>query len=363
MSQSSKATLPYSAIDTPVAGRDDVVLVTGANGFIGTRLVENLLARGYRRVRCFVRPTSRRTALEQVCSRLHNGQVEIMQGNLLNVEDCRAASRDAAVVLHLAAGRGEKSVPDAFLNSVVTTRNLLEALRHSQTLRRFVNVSSFAVYANTRKSSWRTLDESCPVESHPESSGDAYCFAKVKQDQIVAAYGQDFGVPYIMVRPGYVFGPGKAAISGRVGIGTFGIFLHLGGSNRIPFTYVDNCADAIVVAGLSEGINGQIFNIVDDNLPSSRQFLRAYKRRVRRFSTIYVPHVVSYALCWLWESYSRWSHEQLPPTFNRKKWHTYWKKTDYTNTKLKALGWTPIVSMAEGLGRYFDSCREGTVHA
>ena len=118
----------------------------------------------------------------------------------------------------------------------------------------------------------------------------------------------------------------------RVGIGTFGIFLHLGGANTIPFTFVDNCVDAIVLAGLTKGVDGEVFNVVDDDLPSSRRFLRLYKRNVRHFRSIYLPHVVSYALCSLWEAYSSWSEGQLPPAYNRRGWHAYWKKTRYSNT-------------------------------
>jgi len=355
--------IPCSQINKPIAKFDDVVLVTGANGFIGTRLVDNLLVRGFRRLRCFIRPSSNSRALEQVCSRFGHCHVEIVKGNLLSLDDCVAATKDAVAIFHLAAGRGEKSVPDAYMNSVVTTRNLLEATRCWGTSRRFVNVSSFAVYANTNKASWRKLDESCPVEPYPELAGDAYCFAKVKQDEIVKEYGLRFGIPYVMVRPGYVFGPSKNAISGRVGIGSFGIFLHLGGSNRIPLTYVDNCADAIALTGLSEGVDNQVFNVIDDNLPTSRQFLRLYKRKVRRFSSLYLPHAASYAFCWLWESYSRWSCEQLPPAFNRKKWHTYWKNTSYSNAKLKGLGWGPHISMTEALSRCFESWHKETAHA
>ena len=62
--------------------------------------------------------------------------------------------------------------------------------------------------------------------------------------------GKNFGVPYVMVRPGSVYGAGNAEVTGRVGLGTFGLFLHLGGSNTIPFTYVENCAEAIALAGL-----------------------------------------------------------------------------------------------------------------
>lgn len=279
-------------------------------------------------------------------------------GNLLSREDCIAATQDVIVVLHLAAGRGEKFYPDAFMNSVITTRNLLEACLQHNCLKRFVNVSSFAVYANTNKRLRNVLDETCPVEEHPELRGEAYCFAKVKQDEIVADYGKRFGIPYVIVRPGHVYGPGNEAISGRVGIGTFGVFLHLGGSNPIPFTYVDNCAEAVVLAGLKNGVDGEVFNVVDDDLPSSRKFLRSYKQNVKRFGSLYVPHAMSYGLCYLWEKYCRWSEGQVPPAFNRNRWHAFWKKTRYSNEKLKTrLGWRPLVSNEEGFRRYFEACR------
>jgi len=346
--------------DAFIIGADDPILITGAAGFIGSRLVTRLLEFGFRNVRCFARSSRTRTAVASLSGRrVNGGRVQVIKGNLLSKEDCADAAKDVAVIFHLAAGRGEKSFPDAFMNSVVTTRNLLEAsLRHG-CLRRFVNVSSFAVYANQHKPRQRLLDESCPVEEHPELRGDAYTFAKVKQDDIVTEYGRRFGIPHVIVRPGYVYGPGNVAITGRVGIGTFGIFLHLGGSNTIPFTYVDNCADAIALAGIKPGIEGEVFNVVDDDLPSSRQFLRLYKQNARRFKSVYVPHLVSYALCYLWERYSTWSERQLPPVFNRSRWHVDWKKTRYTNEKLKTqLGWVPQVSTAEGLRRYFEACRD-----
>jgi len=346
--------------DAFIIGPDDPILVTGATGFIGSRVVESLLDRGFRNLRCFARPSSEAARLEAIATRQRDvARIEVVKGNLLSREDCAAATKDVAVIFHLAAGAGEKSFPDAFMNSVVTTRNLLEASLRYARLQRFVNISSFTVYTNSQKPRWRLLDESCPVEERPELRGDAYCFAKVKQDEILTEYGKRFGIPYVIVRPGYVYGPGNGDITGRVGIGTFGVFLHLGGSNTIPFTYVDNCAEAIALSGLQKGVDGEVFNVVDDDLPTSRQFLRLYKQNVRRFKSIYVPHVVSHALCCLWEWYSNWSEGQLPPVFNRRRWHAHWKQTRYTNEKLKArLGWTPTVPMGEGLRRYFQSCRE-----
>jgi nucleoside-diphosphate-sugar epimerase len=355
--------LEATHIDTAIVGPHDRILVTGATGFIGSRVVDSLLDRGCRNLLAFARPSSDTARVEALRRRREGARVDVLKGNLLSREDCAAATKDVAVIYHLAAGAGEKSFPDAFMNSVVTTRNLLEASLQHTRLRRFVLVSSFAVYTNRAHPRWRTLDESCPIEERPELRGDAYCFAKLKQEQIVREYGERFAIPYVVIRPGSVYGPGKHAIAGRVGIDTFGLFLHLGGPNTIPFTYVDNCAEAIARAGLVPGVDGEVFNVVDDDLPSSRRFLRLYKRNVRRFPSIYVPHAVSHALCFAWEKYSHWSEGQLPPVFNRRRWHAYWKQTRYTNDKLKTrLGWTPTVPMAEGLRRYFASCREG-LHA
>jgi 2-alkyl-3-oxoalkanoate reductase len=354
--------LRSDAHDSLVIGPEDRILITGAAGFIGSRVLEELLARGFRNLVCLVRPSSNQARIEAIVkARPLGAKVEVLQGNLLSRGDCQAACKDVAVVYHLAAGTGGKSFPDAFMNSVVTTRNLLDACLGCAKLRRLVLVSSFAVYTNQQTSN--CLDESCPVEGRPELR-DAYCFAKVKQEEIVAQYAKDFGVPYVVVRPGSVYGGAKGEITGRIGLGTFGLFLHLGGSNTIPFTYVDNCAEAIILAGLVRGVDGEVFNVVDDNLPSSRHFLRQYKRNVRRFKSVFVPHAASRVLCCFWEKYSEWSQGQLPPVFNRRRWYSEWKKTRYSNAKLKSqLGWAPKVSTSEGLQRYFRSRSEGAANA
>jgi nucleoside-diphosphate-sugar epimerase len=348
-----------------IAQPDDCILVTGAAGFIGSRVVDALLKRGFRNLRLLTRPSSKMPRLEQVIrSYQDTSQVKIIAGNLLSAADCAAIAKDVKVVLHLAAGKGEKSFADAFMNSVITTRNLLDACVAEGVIRRFVNMSSFAVYRNMGNAKGRLLDETAPVDDHPELRHNSYCFAKAEQDRLVAEYGQRFKLPYVLVRPGVVYGPGNTGIHGRVGIGTFGIFMHMGGGNTLPLTYVDNCADAMVLAGLVKDIDGEVFNVVDDKLPTSRRFLTLYKRKVKRFNTIYVPHALAYSLCAVWEWYAKWSKGQLPPVYNRRMWHANWKRTRYSNAKVKSrLGWQPAVPTNEGLERYFEGCRAGEANA
>lgn len=322
--------------------------------------MEVLLKQGYENLRCFVRPSSNLKRLSEILSAADTPSVEILAGNLLSQEDAERAVRGAAVVFHLAAGV-EKTFAGCYLNSVVTTRNLLEAVVAEGTIQRFVNVSSFSVYSNWKLPRRKVLDEGCEVENAPLERAEAYMYAKLKQDELLLEYSSRFSIPYVIMRPGAVYGPGASQLTARVGINTFGFFIHLGGGNRIPLTYVENCAGAIVTAGLHPRGEGQVFNVVDDDLPTSRQFLRMFKKRARPFRSLYVPYPLFYGLCWLWEAYSHWSKGQLPPLFNRRRCATYWKGNRYSNRKLKELvGWHPSVSFVEGATRYFDSIRSAT---
>lgn len=338
-----------------IVNRPARVLVTGAAGFVGASVVASLLRAGFERVICGVRPSGDLGLLRARIPESLLNRCEIVEANLLSPTDCRRLVGDAQIVYHLVAGRG-KSFPACFQGSVLTTRNLLDALLARGRCERFVNVSSFAVYSNFGLRRGSVLDETCPLEDNLAERHDAYAYAKLKQDELVRQYHEHFGVPYTIVRPGLVFGPGKNAIPGFVGIDTFGFFMHLGGGQRLPLTYVDNCAEAIVLAGLVEGAEGEVFNVVDDELPTSRAFLRAYKRQVRKFRSLPIPYPAAYALCASWEWYARRSRGQLPPVFNRRMCALAWKGHRYSNRKLKErLGWQCGVPMQQALERYFDS--------
>lgn len=346
-----------------IVAPDERLLVTGANGFVGTRVVHMLLEYGFRNLRCFVRPTGRLDALRATLARHSAGDaVEIVRGDLTSPADCNRAAHGVRVTFHLAAGF-DKSFAGAFMNSALTTRNLIESLLANALPTRLVNVSSFAVYSNLSMKRRALLDESAPLEDNPHGRWDAYGYGKLKQEEIVRQYGRDKALQYVILRPGTVFGPGKKDLTGRIGIGTFGIFLHMGGRNVLPLTYVDNCAEAIVRAGLVPGVEGQTFNVVDDSPWTSKRFLAAYKSANPGFRSVRVPYTVAYLLSRAWEWYSRASLGQLPPAFNPRRCSAEWKGNRYSNERLKAaLGWVPRVPMEEAMNRYlaqFSSAGDG----
>jgi nucleoside-diphosphate-sugar epimerase len=333
---------------------DESILVTGSNGFIGAKVVEVLLEYGCRNIRCFVRPASQRDRLDAILLRLKAAdKVTIVTGDLRTPADCVRAARDVSLVYHLAAGF-DKSFDDAFANSALATQNLLEAFAAHGKPRRFVNVSSFAVYSNFRMERRAPLDETSPIEESSRERFDAYTFGKLKQEEIVRDFGRGRKIPFVILRPGTVFGPGKRDLTGRIGFRAARLFFHVGGYNQLPLTYVDNCAEAIVLAGMQPGIEGQTFNVVDDDLLTSRQFLDAYRRRVGGLLCFPLPYGMAYflfALCELCTKYGG----RFPKRLNRRRCAAEWKGNRFSNQKLREqLGWRPRVPINEAMKAFLE---------
>src|SRR5262252_245853 len=170
--------------NSSIVTKSDSVLITGSNGFIGCKVVETLLEDGFYNLKCFARPSGKLQRLNEALLRYPKAQVEIIKGNLLSPEDCARAASNVRLVYHLAAGF-DKSFAGAFMNSVLTTRNLIDALIEQRAVKRFVNVSSFAVYSNRKLKRGALLDESCAVEDPPQGRCEAYAYGKRKQEQLV----------------------------------------------------------------------------------------------------------------------------------------------------------------------------------
>ncbi len=328
-------------------------LVTGAGGFLGRSVVGRLLARPDADIRCLVRSSSQAERVRSLADAHPRATLEVMTGNLLSHEDCERAVEGVDVVYHLAASL-KGSPADIFMNTVVASNRLLEALAGAP--RTIVMVSSMGVYGTAHLARGAVVDERTPLEPHPERR-DVYSHAKWRQEKLFRDRALESGHRLIVIRPGVVYGPGGSPMSARVGLSLFGWFLHLGGGNRIPLTYVDNCADAIVTASESADAIGHAFNVVDDDLPTSRAYLRRYRREVARVKSVRIPYPGMWLLSRSVEWYHGHSRGQLPAVFTRYKTATLWKGTRFDNTKLKCIGWTPRVATRDGLAKSFAALR------
>lgn len=333
-------------------------LITGSNGFLGSALVERLLVHGERDLRCMVRPASNRSRLDEIAER-RGIALDVVIGSLASKADAARALEGVDIVYHVAAAMSGPAA-EMFMSTVVASKNLLEAVAAAGRPIKVVLVSSFGVYGVADLPPGAVVNEETPLEPNP-ARRDLYSQAKLRQERLFWEYHRRHGFPLTVLRPGVIYGPGGNPISGRVGMSLFGIFLELGGGNPLPLSYVDNCAEAIVLAGRSEAANGQVYNVHDDDLPTCREYLRRYRREVKPLRTLPVPYAALQWVSRLVEWYHGHSKGQLPAVFTPYKTATSWKGNRFTNDKLKQLGWCPIVSTEQGIRRAFSDfkAREG----
>lgn len=330
------------------------VLLTGANGFLGRRVLGRLLARGCSDIRCMVRDTAKSACLTRMAYQYPASSIEVVCANLRNKEDVKRALRGVDLVFHLAASL--KGTPaDMFLDTVVGSRNLLDGLGRHPGLR-VVLVSSLGVFGTAELGRGALVSEQTPLERHPQQR-DTYSHVKLRQEQLFREYAERWGFELVIVRPGVIYGPEGSHFSSRVGLSLGNVFLHLGGRNRLPLTYVDNCAEAVVFAGLHPRGNRETYNVIDDDIPTCREYLRRYKKEVRLIRSLRIPYpglmILSHVTKWYYEH----SGGQLPALFTPYKTATTWGGNRFDNSKLKSIGWKQLVSTRDAMNNTLTAFR------
>ena len=332
------------------------ILVTGAAGFLGRALITRLLAHGYTNIRCNVRRQADISKLDALLGRDAQSRLEYCVANLRYPEDAARAVDDVQLIFHLAAGK-KGTAADLFLDSVVASRNLLDAVGNCKPLR-IVLVSSFGVYGVASLGRRTKVNEQTILEPHPEWR-DYYSFSKLRQEQLFWEYKRRSGFELVVLRPGVIYGPEGGHFSNRVGLTIGNWLLHFGGSNLLPLSYLDNCAEAVMFAGTHERASGQVYNVHDDDLPTCREYLRAYRKNVAKVRFITVPYFGVRLLSYCVTKYHRYSKGQLPAILTPYKAASQWGGNRFDNSKLHSIGWRQSIPTAEGLRRTFAAFRIG----
>lgn len=179
------------------------VLVTGADGFIGSHLTEALLAEGYK-----VRALSQYNSFNNWgwLEEISHPDLEIVCGDVRDADFCRVITRDADTIFHLAALIAipySYIAPDSYVDTNIKgTLNICQAARDHGT-RRILVTSTSEVYGTAR---YVPIDE-----NHPKQPQSPYSATKIGADAIALSFYNAFGLPVTIVRPFNTYGPRQSA--------------------------------------------------------------------------------------------------------------------------------------------------------
>ena len=241
---------------------NDIMLVTGATGLVGSHVAEQAVRRGFR-VRALVRPNADASLLRGL-------NMELAQGDLDQPDSLASACDGVTIVIHCAAKVGDWGRTNEYRRINVTgTQALLDAALAANTLKRWVQISSLGVYEG--KDHYGT-DEA----TAPSATGiDGYTLTKVESELLVCDYIRDRKLPAVVLRPGFIYGPRDRTVlptlTERLRSGKFAF---LGSPDKLMNnTYVGNLCEAIWLAIERDDIVGEVFNIRDPRAVTKREFI------------------------------------------------------------------------------------------
>ncbi len=247
------------------------ILVSGAGGFLGQHLVQLLLKRGHTVRAIFRSPPAVYPSwidnVEPIYADLLRDRLE----DLFNGIDA---------VIHL-AGVTRATLNSTPCLSVAATERFLEAMAGSKA-NRLIHISSLSIYDWSRAT--EVLDETTPVLSDLDGMGE-YAISKVRQEALVLKYAQTNTWDVTVLRPGFIWGPGRAEVAG-MGRRWRRLYVLFGPFTELPLCHVDNCSDFIATVVETRAIAYGTFNVIDDCSIKVWRYVFEYMARTKQFGLV-----------------------------------------------------------------------------
>lgn len=308
------------------------VLVTGATGFIGSRLVERLL----HEEGAIVTGTGR--ALHKIAP-LEAAGARLVSADLLDTEAMRQAVIGQEIILHVGAWlRAHGDEAQAYATNVTATETLLQ-LAAQAGVRRFIFVSSMNAYG---PSPHKIIDEDKPLNT---TLRDIYGKTKAIADLRVRQMGPELGIEVVVVRPGMVYGPQAYSWTVEmVKVLRKGLPVIFGdGSGLAAPVYVENLIDGMLLTAVHPAAANQAFNFCDP--PVDWHTFFGYYATMCGHSPRRIPLWAAHLLAWTSETFRGLN---LPLTRERLQFYTM--QAAYPTTKAEQLlGYQQRVSLDEGM--------------
>jgi nucleoside-diphosphate-sugar epimerase len=322
------------------------VFITGASGFLGQYVVAETLRQGYEVV-AMIRSKNKAEKL----SWHDHKNVQLVQADLRQKANLSEVLSEVDAVIHLAAVKSGDFY-DQFAGTVIATENLLAAM-YELSIKRLIAISTFSVYDYLAKPTNTVLDETFPIEDDPLVR-DEYAQTKLIQERLYREFEVKQKGQVTILRPGMIYGrdnlwnPCLGAEFGNT-------FLRVGGG-KMPLTYVENCAEAVVAALAQPASIGETINIVDDNLPTKQAFSQLlFKKDVNspKLKSINWTVAKSIAdLAWFVNKVFLHGQAKMPGILIPAKMQARFKPFRYSNAKAKRiLKWEPRYSLETALDR------------
>jgi nucleoside-diphosphate-sugar epimerase len=320
-------------------------LITGATGFVGGHVVEACLERD-QQVSALVRPTSNATELAK-------RGVTLYRGELSDIGLVRSAVTEADVIVHCAAKVGDWGpVDDYRAVNVECLRVLLDACK-GQALTRFIDISSLGVYAARHHYG---TDEAEPL---PRYHRDGYSQSKMEAEQLAMRYYHDFGVPVVVLRPGFIYGPRDPVVLPRLIEGLKRRAIRYPGSRgatALNTIYVGNLVHAIFLAIESEQAVGQVYNLTDGEAVSKRRFVGKIADAMGLpHPHLMPPYWLAFLVTWCIDKAARLRGAKRAPEINFTRLKFLGLNLDFSIDKARTeLGYRPRWSFDDGMVETLD---------
>ena len=316
------------------------VLITGGNGFIGKHLVAALQQRG---------DSVRVLALaHEDTSELERAGVGIFRGDVRDQQTLIEPMRGAGGVLHLAAMMDVwRPLADYRAVNVTGSENVARAALAAG-VKRLVHMSSSSVYGIGRG---QLVSEEAPLRPF----SDPYPMSKAEGDLAVQRMIREEGLPAVIIRPDQIFGPGDAlhfgAMADRLLSGS-GIIVG-SGRNRVPFVYVSDVVDALLLALDHPRAAGRAYNVTSDQPLTQLELMTAIAGEVgARPPRLHIPRAALYAGGFAAERLALMTGSHRRPPITRLGVVFIGTDTTHDISRARAeLGFMPRVPLREGIRR------------